>query len=187
MLFRSKRHWGAYGKMPDDSYKFPARAEYIKGPAPKEFNTPVHSVVVANDDTVYVADRSNNRFQVFTLDGKFVKEVFVNRNTLQNEGTVHNFALSRDPEQKYLYIADGTNKAIHILDRKTLTLVDDIGGHAGHNAREFYHLHSMASTPDSKGNLYIGEVNVGQRYYRWIFTGMAKPENPGFSVVSPNP
>ena len=35
--------------------------------------------------------------------------------------------------------------------------------------------------------LYIGEVNVGQRYYRYVYTGMAKPENPGYSVVSPNP
>lgn len=182
-----KRHWGAYGKPPDDGYKFPARAQYTQGPAPTSFNPPVHSVVVANDDTVYVADRSNNRFQVFTLDGKFLREVFVNRNTLQDEGTVHNFAFSRDPAQKYLYVADGTNKSIHILDRKTLTLLDDIGGHGGHNAREFYHLHSLASSPDSKGNLYIGEVNVGQRYYRWVFTGMGKPENPGYSTVSPNP
>jgi len=182
-----KRHWGAYGNRPDDTYKFPARAQSIIGPPPPQFSTPVHAVVVANDDMVYVADRSNNRFQVFGLDGTFVKEVFVNRDTLQNEGTVHNFALSRDPQQRYLYVADGSNKVINILDRATLRLLDGIGGYAGHNAREFYHLHSLASTTDKQGNLYIGEVNQGQRYYRWRFTGMGKPQNPDYSTVSETP
>ena len=154
-----KRHWGAYGKPPDDAYKFAARALLVQGPPPSSFNTPVHGVVVSNDDLVYVADRGNNRLQVFQLDGTFVREVFVNRTTLQSEGTVHNFALSRDPAQRYLYVADGSNKAIHILDRRSLTLLDSVGGHGGHNAREFFHLHSLASQPDSKGNLYVGSRN----------------------------
>ena len=179
-----KRHWGAYGKRPDDAFTFPPRAQMIQGPPAQSFSTPVHSVVVANDDIVYVADRSNNRLQVFKLDGTFVREVFVNRNTLQNEGTVHAFALSRDPAQQYLYVADGSNKAIHILDRRTLTLLDSVGGHGGHNAREFFHLHSLASQPDSKGNLFVGEVNDGQRYYRVRYIGTGKPTNPGYSNVT---
>jgi hypothetical protein len=168
-----KRHWGAYGKKPDDSLKFPPRAQLIQGPAPEGFNNPVHAVLVTNDDLVYVADRSNNRFQVFRLDGTFVKEVFVSRNTLQNEGTVHAFAVSPDKEQKLLYIVDGSNKAIRVLDRKTLETVSSVGGHAGHNAREFFHIHSFAV--DSKGNLFLGEVNNGQRYYRYAFKGMGQP------------
>ena len=179
-----KRHWGGYGKRPDDGIKFPPRSELIQGPPSQSFSTPVHSVVVSNDDLVYVADRSNNRLQVFRLDGTFVREVFVNRNTLQAEGTVHTFALSRDPAQRYLYVADGSNKAIHILDRQTLTLLDSVGGHGGHNAREFFHLHSLAAQPDSKGNLYVGEVNDGQRYYRLRYTGMGKPANPGYSKIT---
>ena len=168
-----KRHWGAYGKKPDDSLKFPARAQLIQGPSPEGFNNPVHSVLVTNDDLVYVADRSNNRFQVFRPDGTFIKEVFVSRNTLQNEGTVHTFAVSPDKEQKFLYIVDGSNKAIRVLDRKTLETVYSVGGHAGHNAREFFHIHSFAV--DSKGNLFLGEVNNGQRYYRYAFKGMGSP------------
>lgn len=179
-----KRHWGGYGKRPDDGFKFPPRAQMIQGPPQQSFSTPVHAVIVSNDDLVYVADRSNNRLQVFRLDGTFVREVFVNRNTLQAEGTVHNFALSRDPAQRYLYVADGSNKAIHILDRQSLTLLDSIGGHGGHNAREFFHLHSLASQPDSKGNLFVGEVNDGQRYYRVRYLGMGKPTNPGYSKVT---
>src|SRR5471030_991459 len=88
-----KRHWGAYGKKPDDDYAFPPRAQLIQGPPPQQFNNPVHAILVTNDDLVYVADRSNNRFQVFTLDGTFVKEVFMTRNTLQAEGTMHSFAV----------------------------------------------------------------------------------------------
>ena len=154
----------AYGKKPDDGIKFPPRAQLIQGPPPEGFNNPVHGVLVTNDDLVYVADRTNNRLQVFRLDGTFVKEVFIARNTLQAEGTVHNFAVSPDKEQRFLYVIDGSNKAIRVLNRQTMEIVSSIGGHAGHNAREFFHAHSFAN--DSKGNLFIGEVNNGMRYYR---------------------
>jgi len=165
-----KRHWGAYGKRPDDGIKFPPRAQLIQGPAPEGFNNPVHAVLVSNDELVYVGDRSNNRLQVFKLDGTFIKEVFIARNTLQNEGTVHNFALSPDKDQRFLYVLDGSNKAIRVLNRQTMEIVGNIGGRAGHNAREFFHAHSFAV--DSKGNLFIGEVNDGQRYYKYTFKGM---------------
>jgi DNA-binding beta-propeller fold protein YncE len=165
-----KRHWGAYGKKPEDGFKFPARAQLVQGEPPPQFNNPVHSVVVSNDDMVYVADRTNNRFQVFKLDGTFIKEVFIARNTLQAEGTVHHFVLSPDKEQRFLYIVDGSNKAVRVLNRQTLDIVANIGGHAGHNAREFFHAHGAAA--DSKGNLFIGEVNNGQRYYKYAFKGM---------------
>jgi DNA-binding beta-propeller fold protein YncE len=165
-----KRHWGAYGKRPDDDYKFPPRAQLIQGPPPQQFNNPVHAVLVTNDDLVYVADRSNNRLQVFKLDGTFVKEVFMTRNTLQAEGTMHNFATSPDKAQRFLYAVDGSNKVIRVLNRQTMEIVESIGGHSGHNAREFFHVHSFAA--DSKGNLYIGEVNNGQRYYKYAFKGM---------------
>jgi len=166
-----KRHWGAYGKPPDDSYKFPPRAQLIQGPPPPQFNNPVHGVIVSNDDVVYVADRTNNRIQTFRLDGTFVKEVFIARNTLQAEGTAYTFAMSPDKDQAFLYIVDGSNKAIRVLNRKTLEIVSSIGGRAGHNAREFFHVHSMAGA-DSKGNLFLGEVNDGQRYYKYAFKGM---------------
>jgi hypothetical protein len=167
-----KRHWGAYGKRPDDSYKFPPRAQLVQGEPQPQFNNPVHAVVVSNDELVYVADRTNNRLQVFRLDGTFVRETFIARTTLQAEGTVHSFALSPDKDQKFLYVLDGSNKAVRVLDRQTLELVANIGGHAGHNAREFFHAHGIAA--DSKGNLFIGEVNNGQRYYKYAFTGMGK-------------
>jgi DNA-binding beta-propeller fold protein YncE len=165
-----KRHWGAYGKKPDDAYKFPPRAQLLQGPPPPQFNNPVHAVVVSNDDLVYVADRTNNRLQVFRLDGTFVKEIFITRNTLQAEGTVHSFVLSPDKEQKFLYVLDGSNKAIRVVNRQTMETLASVGGHAGHNAREFFHAHGFAA--DSRGNLFIGEVNNGQRYYKYAYKGL---------------
>ena len=109
---------------------------------------------------------------MFKLDGTFIKEVFISRSTLQNEGTVHALAVSPDKEQKFLYVVDGSNKAIRVLNRQTLEIVSSVGGHAGHNAREFFHIHSVAI--DSKGNLFLGEVNNGMRYYKYAFKGMAK-------------
>src|SRR5258706_4650622 len=128
-----KRHWGAYGKKPDDTYKFPPRAQLIQGPPAEQFHNPVHAVLVSNDELVYVADRTNNRLQVFKLDGTYIKEVFIARNTLQAEGTVHNFAFSPDKDQKFLYVVDGSNKAIRVLDRQTLQIVSNIGGVTRHN------------------------------------------------------
>ena len=170
-----KRHWGAYGKKPEDT-PLPPRAQIIQGPPPALFNNPVHAVVVSNDDVVYVADRGNNRLQVFALDGTFVREVFIKRDTLQNEGTVHDFAFSPDKEQRFLYVVDGSNKWVRILNRKTLEIVDSVGGRAGHGAQEFFHIHSMAV--DSKGNIYLGEVNQGQRYMKYAFKGMGAPSAP---------
>jgi hypothetical protein len=165
-----KRHWGAYGNAPVDDYAFPPRPQLVQGAPPQQFNNPVHAVIVSNDDLVYVADRTNNRLQVFRLDGTFVKESFIARSTLQAEGTVHHFALSPDDAQRFLYVVDGSNKAVRVLDRQTLEIVGKVGGRAGHNAREFFHIHSAAI--DSKGNLFLGEVNNGQRYCRYAFKGM---------------
>jgi 6-phosphogluconolactonase (cycloisomerase 2 family) len=99
----------------------------------------VHSVLVTDDDLVYVADRSNNRLQIFRIDGTFVREVFIARNTLQAEGSVHHFAISPDKAQRFLYVVDGSNKAVRVLNRQTMDILYSVGGHAGHNAREFFH------------------------------------------------
>src|SRR5215470_8731815 len=75
-----KRHWGAYGNRPDDNS---SKARQVTGPGPQQFNTP-HGIAVSNDAIVYVADRGNNRVQSFRLDGTFVKEGFVRR---ESKGT----------------------------------------------------------------------------------------------------
>ena len=44
-----------------------------KGSAPGEFDTP-HAIAVDSQERVYVADRSNNRIQVFDANGKFLTD-----------------------------------------------------------------------------------------------------------------
>jgi DNA-binding beta-propeller fold protein YncE len=156
-----KRHWGAYGNTPDDSVP---RTRSFDGPGPTQFNT-VHGIRISNDNLVYVGDRVNNRIQVFTIEGKFVKEGYIERKTSAAEGTAFDIAFSPDKQQRLLYVPDGSNKKVQILDRESLEVLGFFGGHGGHGVGQFYHIHSIAS--DSKGNIYLGE-SFGERAMRWL-------------------
>ena len=110
-----KRHWGAYGKPPSDDQTppyDPAR------PPSQQFGNPVHCVRISKDGLVYVCDRTNNRFQVFRKDGTFVSEAFFEKNTLLN-GSVSELVLSPDPGQSFIYMVDGVNNEMRIVDRAT--------------------------------------------------------------------
>jgi DNA-binding beta-propeller fold protein YncE len=155
-----KRMWGAYGNAPDDAAPNQPTDE---GPGAAQFNL-VHGVRVSDDGLVYVADRRNNRMQVFTVDGKFQRELFVERKT-RLLGTSFSVAFSPDPRQELLYLADAGNGRVHIYDRKTLQEVGGFG-RIGHYAGEFVFLHVVAA--DSKGNLYTAEVGGGRRVQKFL-------------------
>jgi NHL repeat len=159
-----KRHWGAYGKKPDDSAP---RTRSYEGPGSPQFNI-VHGIRISNDGLVYVGDRVNNRIQVFQKDGTFVKEGYIERKTSSPEGTAFDIAFSPDKQQQFLYVPDGSNKKVQILKRDTLEVVGYFGGHGGHGTGEFFHIHSIAT--DSKGNVYLGE-SFGRRVLRWNYKG----------------
>ncbi len=161
-----KRHWGAYGNKPDDAAP---RTRVYEGQGPPQFNL-VHGIRVSSDGLVYVGDRVNNRIQTFRLDGTFVKEVFIARKTSGAEGTGFDVAFSPDKGQRFFYVPDGSNKKVHIVDRQKMEVVGFFGGHGGHGAGDFYHIHSAVT--DSKGNVYLGEVNNGRRVLRWNYKGM---------------
>jgi len=163
-----KRHWGAYGKKPDDTAP---RTRVYEGEGSPQFNL-VHGLRVSNDGLVYVGDRVNNRIQVFKLDGTFVKEGYIERKTSAGEGTAFDVAFSTDKQQRFFYVPDGSNKKVQIVNRETLEIMGSFGGHGGHMASDFYHIHSIAT--DSKGNIYMGEVNAGRRALRWNYKGMGK-------------
>ena len=150
-----KRMWGAYGATPADNA--PNTPQYSGDPS-KQFNT-VHGIRVSTDGHVYVADRRNNRVQVFSTTGTFEREVFVERST-QLLGTAMALAFSRDTAQQYLYVADAGNGKIHIFDRQTLTEVSKFG-RIGRYAGQFIFLHNLAI--DSDGNVYTAEVGTGRR------------------------
>jgi DNA-binding beta-propeller fold protein YncE len=155
-----KRMWGAYGKPPDDAAPNQATDE---GPGAAQFNL-VHGVRVSEDGLVYVADRRNNRMQVFSVDGKFEREIFVARKT-KLLGTSFSIAFSPDPRQEHLYLADAGNGRVHIYDRATLNEVGGFG-RVGHYAGEFVFLHVVAT--DSKGDVYTAEVGGGRRVQKFL-------------------
>ncbi len=174
-----KRHWGAYGHKPDDTPQPPYKPS---DPPAQQFRNPVHCVVLARR-RLGVCDRTNDRIQVFKTDGTFVKEVFIARNTLV-DGSVFDIALSRDPDQKFLYVADGSNMKIHVLQRDTLEELTSFGD-GGRQPGEFYAVHSIAT--DSKGNIFTTETYRGQRVQKFQYRGLAPVVKKDQGVVWPKP
>jgi hypothetical protein len=156
-----KRMWGAYGKPPTDD-KLPG---YDPAAAPSpQFGNPVHCVRIARDGLVYVCDRMNDRIQVFRKVGSFVKELFVEKNTLAN-GSVWDLALWQDPAETFLINADGANNEVRTLVRDTGEIVGRFGRN-GRMAGEFHWVHNLAL--DSKGNIFTTEVDTGKRAQKFV-------------------
>ena len=159
-----KRYWGAYGNEPSDD---PVPAHTPGGEPQQQFRTPVHCAEPSMDGLVYVCDRAGNRIQVFQADGTFVSEVIIANETLGG-GSVWDIAFSRDPEQRFIYVSDGMNKKVHVLERETLEVLTSFGG-GGRQPGQFYGVHSIAT--DSQGNLYTTETYEGKRLQKFIFMG----------------
>ena len=173
-----KRHWGAYGHKPDDTD--PGRYD-PNAPPPQQFRNPVHCVELSHDNLLYVCDRVNDRLQVFKPDGTFVKEMFYEKQTL-GSGSAWDVAFSKDPQQKYIYLADGENDRVHIIDRESLELLTSFG-EGGRQPGEFYGVHSIAT--DSRGNIFTTETYRGQRVQKFTYKGMAAVTKKDQGVVWP--
>jgi DNA-binding beta-propeller fold protein YncE len=163
-----KRHWGAYGKVPDDTEKFDPKT-MVGGALPTQFSTP-HGLTGSADGKIYVADRRGNRIQVFEQSGKFVMEKVIAPATLSS-GSSFVTVLSKDAQQQWLYLADGTNHKIWILRRSTMEVVGEFG-RGGRQLGQFLRPHGMSI--DSKGNLIVGEASTGRRVQRFNVTPAAK-------------
>ncbi|GJM14354.1 MAG: hypothetical protein DHS20C12_27570 [Pseudohongiella sp.] len=166
-----KRFWGAYGNTPSDD-----RVTYTPGePLPQQFRGPVHCAEPSNDGLVYVCDRGADRIQVFRTDGTFVREKQVLPETLV-QGSVWDIAFSKDEDQKYIYVADGQNHRVHIIERETLDILTTFGD-GGRAPGLFFAVHSIAT--DSKGNIYTTETYDGRRLQKFAYQGLR-------AVTSPN-
>jgi DNA-binding beta-propeller fold protein YncE len=133
------------------------------------FASPVHGVTVSNDDIVYVVDRSNRRVQLFSPDGKYLKQLFVNR-AGPSGGSASGLAFSPDKDQQFLYVSDYGNSHIVIVDRKKLQILYQFGKR-GAEPGNFQGIHHIAV--DSKGNLYAAEVAPGARAQKFNFKGLS--------------
>ena len=173
-----KRHWGAYGHKPDDTDLGPYNPD---APPAQQFRNPVHCAELANDGLLYVCDRANDRIQVFKKDGTFVKEAIIAKRTL-GDGSAWDIAFSKDPEQKYIFLADGSNEKVYILLRDTLEILTSFGD-GGRQPGQFYAVHSIAT--DSKGNIFTTETYRGQRVQKFVYKGMAAVTKKDQGVVWP--
>ncbi len=153
-----KRMWGAFGNVPADLYNCPPPSldSVPPGEGPKQFSI-VHAIRVSDDGLVYVADRENRRVQVFTIEGKFVKQLLKGDIPFARDLT-----LSPDPQQQFLYVGGGAE--IDVVDRKTMEIVESVKGPGILGGG-----HQMAA--DSKGNLYTAQTNHGLQ--KLTFKGMS--------------
>ena len=174
-----KRHWGAYGNKPED--KDLGRYDPNAAPA-QQFRNPVHCAQLSVDNMLYVCDRVNDRVQVFTPEGKFLKEKFYEKETL-GSGSAWDLAFSRDPEQKFMYLADGENDRVHIIDRQSMEMLTTFG-EGGRQPGEFYGVHSIAT--DSKGNIYTTETYRGQRVQKFVYKGLSPVTKKDQGAVWPS-
>jgi DNA-binding beta-propeller fold protein YncE len=162
---KMKRYWGAYGNKPDDTNLGPYDP---KAPPAQQFRNPVHCIERSVDDLVYVCDRQNDRLQVFKPDGTFVKEAFYAKNT-KGAGAVWDIVFSKDPQQRFIMVADGQNERVRVIVRETLEEITSFGD-GGRQPGQFYGVHSLAS--DSKGNLYTTETYEGKRVQKFNYKGI---------------
>jgi hypothetical protein len=178
-----KRMWAAFGNAPVDPPRGggpapePANAAPAKprvldttGPGPPQWGN-THGARVSNDGLVYVADRANRRVQVFTLDGKYVNQVFINR-AGPGEVSASGLEFSADPDQRFLYVSDFGNEHLVIVERKSLEVLYQLGK-KGTAPGDFQGIHYLAV--DSKGNLYVTEVAPGNRLQKFLFKGLSAP------------
>ena len=153
-----KRMWGAFANKPvdDDHCENVPKPSFADAAGPQNFSI-VHAIRVANDGMVYAADRENRRVQMFTNDGKFVKQLVKTSTPF-----ARNLALSADQEQQFIYVGDG--KEISIVDRKTLEIAGSIQGQGMLGGG-----HQIAT--DAKGNLYVAATRNGMQ--KLVFNGMS--------------
>jgi hypothetical protein len=185
-----KRMWGAFGNPPVDDAESggpgpsggplgaaapaapgPATLD-TQGPGPPRFASPVHGIVVSNDGIVYVADRRNRRVQLFTTDGRYLRQFFVNRAGPAPD-SVSALALSPDPEQRLLYMADFGNSHVIVADRRSLAILAEFG-QRGTEPGNFRGIHQLAL--DSHGTLYTAEVAPGARVQKFTVTTQARAQ-----------
>ncbi|HLI84244.1 MAG TPA: hypothetical protein VKV17_10025 [Bryobacteraceae bacterium] len=159
-----KRGWGAYGHTLAEITTSDADRAYTPGgPEPKEFRGHL-TLNISHDGFVYAADRMANRIQVFTKQGKYLREFVIAPRTGVG-GSTGGVMFSPDKAQRFLYISDLTNNHIYFINREDGKIVGQMGT-MGENGGQFFGLHMIAV--DSKGILYTGEVFQGERVQRFL-------------------
>jgi DNA-binding beta-propeller fold protein YncE len=118
-----------------------------KGTEPGKFNDP-HSIAMDSTGRIYVADRGNNRIQLFDQDGTY-------RDQWTHFGTPFGLFITSDD---MLYVVDGSgNDCLLIANTSDGRIMDRIDGLNNPNA----------VTVDTKGTIYIAE-NIGTNVKKFV-------------------
>ncbi len=141
--------------------KFSASGNYLlewgtEGSKEGEFDIP-HGITLDKKENVYVADRENNRIQVFDKNGKFQK-VLKNKDSVSQLPSVtidsaqHLYAIDFD----YTITTDIGNKGSKVFQYDTTGNVAFQFGSTGENKRTVSWYHDLAV--DQQGNIYVGDI-----------------------------
>lgn len=135
---------------PDGSLKF---SWGTPGKAAGEFNLP-HGILIDADERVYVADRGNDRIQIFNLSGQYLDEW---------TGFIRPAAMSIGPDGN-MYVAECKRCSSYTGAPSRVTIVNMRGEVLARlSASDFYdetlgHHTAHSICVDSEGSIYVGEV-----------------------------
>jgi len=174
-----ERGWGGHGMPLSEITNEPILGyTWSGGPPPEERNfvPTLHFIAISRDRRVYVGERGQNRMQVFTTEGEWLQDIYVAPNTpargcggLDLEGTscgtLYKMTISKDPDQKYLFVADGANHVVWIVARES----GETLGHFSEHGRLAGQMHvPNAIAIDTSGSIYTGEVSSGKRIQKFV-------------------
>ena len=181
-----KRGWGGHGMPLSEITNDPIPPyKWTGAPPPEEKNfvPDLHFAEISKDGLVYVGERGQDRISVYTKQGEWKQDFYVSPSTPSRGpdcgglppntkmppcGTTYKMVFSRDPQQKFIYVADGTDDVVWILDRKTGKTLGSFGGN-GKYAGQFHWINAIGM--DSKGNIYTGEVEEAKRIQKFMPVG----------------
>jgi DNA-binding beta-propeller fold protein YncE len=144
-----------------------ATQEEIENGEGGAFAKVIHCIAMSNEGLLYVCDRQGDRVQVFDKMGNFVRNIWIRTGTdtlPDTRGTAWWVEFSRDPGQRHMYVMNGRNEQVHVLDHESGEILSTFG-RPGHQAGNFTHGHTLAV--DSRGNIYVAETNWGRRVQRF--------------------